>query len=1191
MPYSFGAYRFDPARYELAHAGMPVPLRPKGCELLAYLLTHRDRVVSKEELLTQLWPGQYVGDAVLHACVLAVRKALHDAGRTPSLLHTIRGRGYRFVAPVEEQAQAPHTAPQLGERSPAGMPGQDAKCPLPTSAADMACASTPHAHEEYKLVTALCCGLADAPALAARLGPEGLYHLLQTVVGLTREVLQHYDGTLMPPTSEGVTAVFGAPVAQEDHARRAVLAALELRQRLRDHPILRAQLPGGALAVRMGLHAGCVVVGGLGQGPQQLATVVGEPCHLALRLQQQAAHGTILLSAATAALVHAEVEIAPCEPLTVDGQPTPVPVYAVQGIMGRYAGVAGRGRRARSPFVRRQRELALLHDRWEVVRTGAGQVVSLVGPPGMGKTRLLTEFGCRLAPDQVPWYRGQCLAYGQAIPYLPVRDVVQQVCALADGDPLETCMATVGRRLAALGTVAEEDVAVLLQLLDRPVVPEILARLTPDARQARTFTLLWHLLRQAAQPRPLVLAVENLHWIDPTSEAWLAFLIERLAGTAVLLLLTQRPGYQPPWGTHAAVTQLALPPLRAEDSEVVLQAVPGTAHLPAALRQQLIAHGAGNPFFIEELAWHAVEHGGALTPMAVPETVHAVLAARIDQLPPEAKTLLQTAAVIGPEVPVPLVQALAEFPEDALQQGLVHLQAAELFYETRLFPARAFTFKHALTHEVAYSSLLQVRRRALHARIVEVLEGLTRDQEGEVASAAKGLPAGRPDPDQVEHLAYHALRGEVWAKALAYCRQAGEKAIARSAYREAVEYFEQALSAHPHLPETRDTRAQAIDLRVALRSALLPSGDWDRSLAALREAETLAVALDDSHRLGQVLRFLAIHFYRMGAYDQTITAGQRALTLATANGDVVIYALMNQTLGVAYQFQGDYRRAIDCLRQAVASLDGARRHELFGSITLPAVSSRAWLARCHAELGAFAEGRSLGEEGLRIAEAVDHPHSLMRASWGIGLLSLRQGDLCRALPLLERAMGLCQGADLPGLFLEMAVALGAAYTLAGRVADTVPLLTQAIEQTITTEMVGTQALCSLSLGEAQMLVGRLEEAQALAEQALALTRAHQERGNEAYALHLLGEVAAHRTPPDVNLAVTPYRQALVLAEELGMRPLQAHCHYGLGRLYAKTGRREQSRAELSTALEMYRSMEMVFWLPQTEAALAQMEAR
>jgi tetratricopeptide (TPR) repeat protein len=382
-------------------------------------------------------------------------------------------------------------------------------------------------------------------------------------------------------------------------------------------------------------------------------------------------------------------------------------------------------------------------------------------------------------------------------------------------------------------------------------------------------------------------------------------------------------------------------------------------------------------------------------------------------------------------------------------------------------------------------------------------------------------------------------------------------------------------------------REQAIDLRLALRNALQPSGDFWRILAYLREAESLATVLDDPRRLGQVSLFLSQYFRTMGAYDQAIAAAQRVLGLATAGGEVVLYALANHYLGTAYAAQGDYRRAIDCFRQTVTSLDGARRRERFGQFIVPAVGSRAILAWCHAELGTFAEGRSLGDEGRRIAEAVAHPGSVMFASWEIGLLSLRQGDLHRAIPLLERAVDICHEADLPFLFPRVAPALGAAYTLAGRVTDAVPLLTQAMEQAITMEMIEFQVFCRLSLGEAQVLAGRLEEAHTLAEQALTQAREHQERGNESYALHLLGTIAAHRDPPESEQSEAHYRQALALAEELGMRPLMAHCYRGLGTLYAMLGQRAQAGTALITAIEMYRAMDMTFWLPQAEAALAQ----
>jgi tetratricopeptide (TPR) repeat protein len=446
----------------------------------------------------------------------------------------------------------------------------------------------------------------------------------------------------------------------------------------------------------------------------------------------------------------------------------------------------------------------------------------------------------------------------------------------------------------------------------------------------------------------------------------------------------------------------------------------------------------------------------------------------------------------------------------------------------------------------------------------------------------------RPDRDKSLSL---MCMGEVWDKALTYCRQAGERAMARSAYREAVGYFEQALSALPHVPEQRDTLEQAIDLRLALRSALQPSGDSTRMLEALHEADALAEALDDLRRLALVSGFLSFDYCRRGLYDQAIAAAQRALVLATASEEVILQGQANQWLGRAYFHQGEYRQAIACFGQTAAAFAGARRHERFRAIALPAVHSRAFLAWCHAELGTFAEGRALGEAGLRIAEEVHHPASLMVASWGMGLLALRQGDLPRALPLLERAMGLCQDASLPGYLPLTAAALGIAYTLGGRLADAVVLLTEAVAQAMAMERVDFQALSRLPLGEAQLLAGRLEKAYVLAERTLALAKERQERGDQAYALRLLGAIAARREPPELALAAAHYQQALTLAAALGMRPLQAHCHLGLGTLYAATSQHELARTALSTAIELYRAMEMTFWLPQTEAALAQVEGQ
>jgi class 3 adenylate cyclase/tetratricopeptide (TPR) repeat protein len=1040
---------------------------------------------------------------------------------------------------------------------------------------------------ERKQVTVLFADLKGSMELLVDRDPEDARTILDPVLTLMMKAVHRYEGTVNQVMGDGIMALFGAPIAHEDHAIRACYAALAMQGAVKQYAAEVQRTRGIPIQIRVGLNSGEVVVRAIGSDLHMDYTAVGQTTHLAARMEQMATPGSILITADVLRLTEGYVQVAPLGPVPVKGLLAPVEVCELVGtglVRTRLQAFAARGL---TPFVGRQAELAALHQAFEQAGAGHGQVVAVVGEAGAGKSRLFHEF---IRPPRTQGWlllESHATSYSQATTYLPVIDLLKTYFQIEDRDEARKIRDKVTGKLVTLETALGPTLPAFLALLDVPVEDASWQALEPSQRRQRTLDALKRLLLRESQVQPLLLVIENLHWIDAETQAFLDGLVENLPAVRLLLLVNYRPEYQHGWGTKTYYTQLRLDPLPPARADELLQALLGTDPSLAALTPLLIARTEGNPFFLEESvqtlvemqvlvgargAYHLVQ---SLPRIQVPATVQAVLAARIDRLPPEEKQLLQTAAVIGTEVPLPLLQAMAEVPEAALHRSLAHLQAAEFLYETRLFPEIEYTFKHALTQQVAYETLLLGRRRVLHARIVEALEALAGDRVAE----------------QVERLAHHAMRGEMWAKALAYLRQAGEKALAQSAHHGAVGYFEQALSTLPHLPEQRDMIEQAIDLRLALRSALRLLGDYGRVLAYLREAESLAVALDDPRRLGQVSVFLSTHFYLMGAYDQAIAAGQHALALATATGDVVLHALANQYLGIAYHAQGDYRRAIDCFGQAVVFFDGARPRERFGQSILPAVLSRAILAACHAELGTFAEGRAIGEEGLRIAKAVAHPGSLMTAYQNLGQLALCQGDLPRALPLLERAVGLCQDAHFSAMFPGVAVVLSAAYTLAGCVADAVALLTQAMEQATATERPGLQARCSLPLGEAHLLADRLEEAHALAERALALARAHQGRGHQAYALRLLGAIAAPHEPPEIEPAEAHYQQALTLAEELGMRPLQAHCHLGLGTLYATTGQQEQARAELTTAIALYRAMDMTFWLPQAEAALAQVEGR
>jgi class 3 adenylate cyclase/tetratricopeptide (TPR) repeat protein len=1057
----------------------------------------------------------------------------------------------------------------------------------PTYLAEKILTSKTALEGERKQVTVLFADLKGSMELLADRDPEEARQLLDPVLERMMAAVHRYEGTVNQVMGDGIMALFGAPIAHEDHAVRACYAALAMQASVKACAAEVQRTKGVSLHIRVGLNSGEVVVRAIGSDLHMDYTAVGQTTHLAARMEQMALPGSILITPEVCRLAEGYIQVTSLGPVPIKGMTALVEASEVTGAGHARTRLQATAARGLTRFVGRDAELHTLHQALQQAGASRGQVVAAMGEAGMGKSRLIYEF--LHAPHTQGWLIlvSASVSYGKATPYFPVIELLKRYFRIEDADDARAIRAKATGHVLTLGDALQDTLPALLSLLDALPEDSPFQQLDPPQRRQRTLEALKRVLVRESQLQPLVLVCEDLHWIDAETQALLDNLVESLPAAQFLLLVNYRPEYHHSWGSKTYYTQLRLDPLPPASADEILQALLGEDPGLAPLKHLLITRTEGNPFFLEESVRTLVEAGvlvgapgayrlaQALPTIQVPATVQAVLAARIDRLPPEHKRLLQTAAVIGTEVPLPLLQAIAELSEEVLYPGLAHLQAAEFLYETRLFPEGEYTFKHALTHEVAYGSLLQERRRVLHARIVDALEAL----------------AGERVAEQVERLAHHALRGEVWDKAVAYGQQAGEKALTRSADREAVGSFEQALRALSHLPEQRDMHEQAIDLRLALRTALMPSGDLGRVLAVLRETEALAAALDDPRRLGQVSVSLANIFWLRGAYDQAIAGAQRALALATAGGDVGLHAVANLYLGFAYHAQGDYRRAIDCLAQTRTFFDVARRRERFGVPILPAMGSRGWLAVCHAELGTFTEGIALGEEGLRMAETVDHPASLMVASWGLGLLSLRRGDLPRAFPLLERAVGICRDADVPLIFPRVAPALGAAHTLGGRIADAVPLLTQALEQSVVTEMVVTQVLCRLSLGEAQVLTGRLEEAHALAERALALAREHQERGHQAYALRLLGEIAAHRAPAEVEPAEDYYQQALTLADELGMRPLVAHCHRCLGTLYAMTGQREQARAELSIAIELYRAMAMTFWLPQAEAARAQMEGR
>ena len=530
--------------------------------------------------------------------------------------------------------------------------------------------------------------------------------------------------------------------------------------------------------------------------------------------------------------------------------------------------------------------------------------------------------------------------------------------------------------------------------------------------------------------------------------------------------------------------------------------------------------------------------------------------------------------MIGVDVPFTLLQAIADEPEDKLQQGLAHLQSAEFLYETGLFPEVEYTFRHGLTYEVAYGSVLHERRRALHARIVETIEARYADRLTE----------------QVERLAYHAFRGEMWPKAVHYLAQAGARALDRSAHREAEPYFEQALTALAQLPETRETRERAIDLRLGLRSSLVPQGEIEAVRKHLADAEQLASALGDQLRLARVSIATGHHCLVTGNAEEARRWGKRAFDISRSVNDMPLQVAVNLYYGAACLGAGEFEQAQVHLAKTVQMLEGDLLRERFGLHGLPAAIARSYLAWLRAERGEFAEAVACGKEGVDIADAAHHAYTQSYASWGLAMPHIARGDLVEAARVLERADSLCREGNLPLISALVSGALGVVRARSGREAEGVALLQEAVashERTFGRGVWHSRNVAWLS--EALLRANRPDDARSVVERALGLTREFNHRICEPRALQLLGEIEASRDTPDGRMAEGRFQEALALAKELGMRPLVAHCHVGLGKLYRCTGERKHAREHLTTAIAMFREMELSFWGAQSDVELSQLE--
>jgi transcriptional regulator with AAA-type ATPase domain/tetratricopeptide (TPR) repeat protein len=1019
-----------------------------------------------------------------------------------------------------------------------------------------------HVHWERCRVTLLSASLS---------APDGIdaWSVASRALDVVIDKLQTFGGRIEELTPTGVVASFGVePV--DDAPRRAAHAALVIHKGAARTGESTSRAPG----VKIGLHVAQLLVGRSETRVDIDADAKRGLWALLDQLLETVGTDQTVASAAAASFLERRFELVPND----DDAGRANRSYRLTGQEHRGLGLWG----SMTQFVGRREEFEVLRSRLAAAGSGHGQIVAIVGEPGVGKSRLIWEFTHSSHVDGWLVLQADAVPYGKTTPYLPVIDLLKAYCGIGDRDDWHAIREKVTGKLLALDPVFEAILPAFLTLLDLPVEDREWQGLDPAGRRLRTLDAIKRLLLCQSHAQPLAVVFEDLHWLDGETQVVLDSLAESLPGVRLLILISYRAEHAHGWGSKTFYTQLRIDPLPPESAEVLLKVLLGKDPGLDPLKRLLIQRTEGNPLFVEESVRELVETGALtgergdyrpareLPEIHVPGTVQAILTARIDRLIPEDRWLLQTGAVIGKNFPFALLLAVADGKEEALHRSLGHLQTAEFVYETNLSPDLEYTFKHALTHEVAYASLLPDRRRDLHARIVEAMERLY----------------GNRLAEQVDRLAYHALRAEQWEKAVVLYRQAAAKAVARSAGREAADSFDQALTALAHCPDTRATRELSVDVRCDLQGPLVGLGELARMLDNLRQAEGLASALDDQPRLGKVSAHMTTCFWWMGDYERAVEAGRRAEAIALSIGDFELQVLTNYRLGQAHFYRGEFAPAVEVFQRNVEALWGDLRRKVLPALpALPAVSARAFIGMHRMYQGDFARALDLMKEAVNIAESADHHYSLYYACYSLGSVHVSQGRPDLALPWLERSLELYRAREgnFAFLFPLLSSWLGHAWAVTGRIPEAVALVEQGARQVASMRMGNFGAQMANALADVYLFAGRLDDALTSARAALQQSRTQREPAAEGTALWLLGEILSRSRLPESEHADESYRAALMLAERFAFRPLMAKCHLGLARLDRRDGKPQNAVEHLTTAMEMFRELDMTFWLQQAEA--------
>jgi class 3 adenylate cyclase/tetratricopeptide (TPR) repeat protein len=1011
---------------------------------------------------------------------------------------------------------------------------------------------------ERKQITVLFADIKGSTSLIQDLDPEEAYRRLSPTLQTMIDAVHRYEGTVNRIEGDGVMALFGAPLAHEDSAVRAAYAALEMQNAVASEE---------QLDIRVGLHAGEVVVRAIHTDLSVDYDAIGATVHLAARMEQMAEPGSIYCTPQVVRMAEGLIETRSHGSVAVKGFREPLEVFEIVGhtiARTRWEVTAARGL---TRFVNRDRESAAMLDAMRGAAAGQGTLIGVVGEPGTGKTRLVHEL--LHSPEASAWtvLKTASASYTRNTPYLAFSNLIRTWCEIPEHAGVDEINLRLHNKLSLLDDELTSALPAMRSLLDMPVGDAEWSALEPAGRRQRILEAGKAIILRATEVRPLLLWFEDMQWTDAESRTLIEGLAKAIGNSRLLIVMTYRPEFK--HGISASnYRTIEVEALDRANAELLVRTLLGKNRANEQLCDLLVRRTEGTPLFIEETVRSQVEGGvlrgavGAyelieeLQSIRIPDSVQAVLASRIDRLGPLQRELLQIASVIGQDVPVTLLERVAEVQPARFRSLLDDLQAADFLYEVPNTSSRQIRFKHGLMQEVAYGSLLSRSRQELHARVVAAMESQHRDNIEEA----------------IESLAHHAQNAGLWGEAVNYSRKAGDKALELSAYGEARVFYEQALEALRHLPENRSHIQSGIDIRLSLRTIFGATADYTALEERLREAEALAVSIADRPRLAAIsIAQTLVHNWR-GDLDASIESGERALEIAREIKSSRLELPASFYLGQAYMWRGDFRRSLGLIQGNQSWTEGPLRQERIGTTGTSSVLWMGMLAASHAYLGNFREADVAAKRACEIADEVQRPYDIALAYWYAGFVLSQQGDNAGALTSLEHGFQVCRSAQINFLVPVLSTSLGYAYAQSGRADEGIALLSRALEMSQAAKFQYGVAWSTTLLGLGKMQAGRGDGVLQLAQHAMDLASSHGYRAVEVSARRLAAE--AHQHEGSLAAAEAAYLQSLELASELGLRPEQAHCQKGLAQICRQLGRGEEADRYDRLASDLYASLDM-----------------